>query len=356
MGLLHEVMVMLTSPPPRHFGTLQAGRGLAASMVVVHHVILFTAALEFTAGHLGVEFFFVLSGFVILMAHFDDIGKRETLQMFAWKRFRRLYPVYWIVLFPQLCFILARARTSNLYQRDPWTVVSNILLIHLHSTGVTVTVAWTLFHEILFYSFFALLILHRAAGSAVMAIWFLTSLLFFQSPHTYWGFFFSPLHLIFAMGMLAAWVVRRGPVPWPRALLPLGILLFAWAKHNISNSINTEGDTNNLLAGLGAMLAILGVMEFERRESISIPAWMLFLGDASYSIYLLHYPFIYAITPLTLGWALKHHLPLALWITSIWAASVLLGLQFHLWVERPLLRVLPKRFLPLRPTPKKQAA
>src|SRR5580698_4161777 len=91
------------------YGSLQAGRGIAALMVVLFHTIIFFAGdswdryslhLAFrTAGlALGVEYFFVLSGAVILLAHRDDIGHIATVPSYLWKRFRRVYPIYWIVL------------------------------------------------------------------------------------------------------------------------------------------------------------------------------------------------------------------------------------------------------------------
>ena len=52
----------------------------------------------FDFGHAGVEFFFVLSGFIILHIHWKDLGHPSRFSSFAGKRFLRIYPMYWLVL------------------------------------------------------------------------------------------------------------------------------------------------------------------------------------------------------------------------------------------------------------------
>ncbi len=46
----------------------------------------------FGFGHAGVDFFFVLSGFIIMHAHATDIGKPERLSRYLWRRVTRIYP------------------------------------------------------------------------------------------------------------------------------------------------------------------------------------------------------------------------------------------------------------------------
>lgn len=86
----------------RVINVLQAGRALAALAVVVHHAA--TAARDFVGpfagvsalrtGRFGVDFFFVLSGFII---YYSTVEKRRGLGDYAWARVRRLYLPYWPV-------------------------------------------------------------------------------------------------------------------------------------------------------------------------------------------------------------------------------------------------------------------
>jgi exopolysaccharide production protein ExoZ len=321
----------------RQLLSLQAGRAIAAMLVVVHHAALLSGAFSFNAGRLGVQYFFALSGIVILTAHWDDLDKPSAFPSFAWKRFRRIYPVYWIVLIPQLLWIATSPRHENLYQRDPWVIVSSILLVHLHSFHTTVTVAWTLFHEILFYAFFALILLNRRIGSIAMALWLAGSFFFFNPPNPFGANFFSPLHLIFGFGMFAAWLLRRGKIQWPAIPLVSGFAIFVWAC-GIANQRVEISDQTNLLAGFGAMLATLGLVEFERRGWLHVYAWITLLGDASYSIYLVHYPVLYALTPRAIVFLPQHHVSLLAATILLTLLSTIAGLLFHLFVERPLLQ------------------
>src|SRR5205823_13541637 len=97
--------LLIASPARPKLAWLQIFRGFAAVLVVIHHVTgstdfyLHSSFLGglFTVGWLGVDFFFVLSGFIITYIHYGDIGNRSTLKAYATKRFLRIYPIYWIV-------------------------------------------------------------------------------------------------------------------------------------------------------------------------------------------------------------------------------------------------------------------
>src|ERR1700709_2030127 len=88
------------------FKSLQAGRGLAALMVIFYHCegiislskYWHSSRHYFRFGASGVDFFFVLRGIVLFDGHQFDIGKIDKLREYAWKRFRRIYPIYWVVL------------------------------------------------------------------------------------------------------------------------------------------------------------------------------------------------------------------------------------------------------------------
>src|SRR5579864_9480491 len=104
---------MLTSPLDRHsmvtaprtLQSVRAFRGAAALLVLFFHassVSTFFLHSDFWSwlfffGYSGVDFFFVLSGFIIFLTHRADIGRSERLNAYLTKRFIRIYPVYWTV-------------------------------------------------------------------------------------------------------------------------------------------------------------------------------------------------------------------------------------------------------------------
>src|SRR4051812_16613211 len=84
--------------------TLQAYRGLAALLVVFSHAQNIYAKygpspgwpVLFQFGSAGVQFFFVLSGFIMLWVHAADIGRPAAAGKYFHKRFIRIYPIYWV--------------------------------------------------------------------------------------------------------------------------------------------------------------------------------------------------------------------------------------------------------------------
>lgn len=84
-----------------HYALLDGLRGVAALVVIWYHVFegFCTSAMDWTInhGHLGVDFFFLLSGFVISYAYDDRWGKM-TLASFAKRRLIRLQPMVFIAL------------------------------------------------------------------------------------------------------------------------------------------------------------------------------------------------------------------------------------------------------------------
>src|SRR5216683_3883717 len=81
--------------------TLQALRGISALLVLGLHSVPFAPHLFrylFSWGFAGVDFFFVLSGFILLYVHYGQIGRPEKLRSYFIRRFSRIYPSYWAVM------------------------------------------------------------------------------------------------------------------------------------------------------------------------------------------------------------------------------------------------------------------
>src|SRR5580692_2096905 len=86
---------------------IQLARGAAAVLVVLYHAGRGLALPQylghvplgglFNFGHAGIDFFFVLSGFIIFTVHHGDIGRPSALPRYVWRRLARIYPIYWVV-------------------------------------------------------------------------------------------------------------------------------------------------------------------------------------------------------------------------------------------------------------------
>jgi peptidoglycan/LPS O-acetylase OafA/YrhL len=107
----------VSEPAKKHFIILDSWRGIAALLVALFHLNLFSAiySLDFIRNaYLFVDFFFVLSGFVITHSYASRLGTVEGLGSFAIKRLGRLWPLHAVVL---LAFVAAESAKAFLAAR-----------------------------------------------------------------------------------------------------------------------------------------------------------------------------------------------------------------------------------------------
>lgn len=318
--------------------TLQAGRGIAALLVLLFHATgLFASASYwntiflhslFSFGHAGVEFFFALSGFIMVLVHQRDLGKPNALYAYARKRVTRIYPIYWIVT---LVVATLYAITGN----ERLSLLGNSIILVGRDNTALLAVAWTLFHEILFYSVFAIMILNRRLGLIAFTAWFSICIWFLgkEVPH----YAVAPLNVVFAFGMLAA-------VSYTRLARPLIVL---WPAIGAFCALGVEevylgllaNDARSLLYGAVAAIGIAAAVAAETTGSISSPKWLITLGDSSYSLYLVHYPVLAIVGQIWLASPLRS-LPSWMAFPALVFAAITAGFATHLLVEKRLMAIL----------------
>lgn len=134
---------------------LDALRGIAAMCVVFFHFTTkfrefygyhFSSKYDFNLGQYGVALFFVISGFVIFMT----LQKIKSLGDFAFKRFSRLYPSYWIciiITFSAITLFGLPGKEVTIKQ----ALVNFTMLQELFNVKNVDGAYWSLLPEILFY-------------------------------------------------------------------------------------------------------------------------------------------------------------------------------------------------------------
>ena len=94
---------MSTDKPIRHIASIDGLRAIAVTAVVLYHL----GISWLPGGFLGVDLFFVISGYVITRLILDSINKSSALDLraFYWARLRRIYPGFLFMVFSTIIFI-----------------------------------------------------------------------------------------------------------------------------------------------------------------------------------------------------------------------------------------------------------
>ncbi|MBE9161228.1 acyltransferase [Tychonema sp. LEGE 06208] len=349
-----------SSTPHKKLKLLQVYRGIAALLVVMVH-IYFTSAETlnqitflhlFKTGWSGVDYFFVLSGFIMVYVHGSAIGKKDQLKSFLVKRAVRIYPIYWIITLTVWCLFLVIPGFANNQDLSVGKVIASLLLIPQKDKPI-LQVGWTLIYEIYFYLLFSIAIWLKPKHSVpILSGWLLVTFLVFRKiiklPQDSFLLetVFGEMNLEFVLGCLAAYIVIKynnsiGKYRW--ILFGIGNLgyvivgvLAAWGNIWFSRILSF---------GMLATLLIIAITLIDLKDSPKIPDLLIFLGDASYSIFLTHFPVISAITKIVQKANLGKYFDGFFAPALVAVFAVVFGCIFYSLIEKPLTVFLRKNFV-----------
>lgn len=305
----------------------------------------------FSFGGAGVDIFFVLSGFIITYINRRSLSSRSNFPKFLRRRFVRIFPIYWVIitLFLLLQFILPSFYHTH-YPLGFSNLMGTYLLLpdHIMVNGVS----WTLSYELFFYFIFSLafLIRHR------LALWILSIsyvLVLIVVPFTGYDFatgnkwmslVLFPMNLEFFMGIIAALIIPKINRHLGIAFLITGTVGFLTSALISNNGYSLNSLLNRvILFGIPSFFIIAGIVRYELDRKIKVHNQLVLLGEASYSLYLLHLPIVAAgmiiLSKLNLQSGLTKHIAVIALILVICIGSIL----FFKWVERPLINRLNRK-------------
>ncbi|MFP7755029.1 acyltransferase family protein [Thermodesulfobacteriota bacterium B35] len=289
---------------------IHALRGIAAVAVVLYHASVWSGVYYATVfrgffdfGYIGVDAFFVLSGFIILHVHRHDTPGVGAWKQFFLKRVIRIYPPF----LPVSCILLLAYQVLPALANGNREVgiITSIFLLPTPAQPA-LEVSWTLMHEMLFYIFFSLYYLGRDLFLLSMGAWgLLLVVMIGQDGEMFLTRFLLNIHNIhFLLGMAVACITARTS-RWYRSALVTGLLLLAAYITAVYCHVNQELLVNHsvehLLLGVMFACVVYGLVGWERERGMNGTALWMLLGSASYSIYLVHYPLVSLLNRIA-GW------------------------------------------------------
>lgn len=380
--MIHPVPALENSPSAAafadtkpHYAILDGLRGVAAITVVCFHLFEAFATShidqKINHGYLAVDFFFMLSGFVMGYAY-DDRWKTMTVKEFLTRRFIRLHPMVVMgaiigaaVFYLQGCaaWDVSKISAASLLVA---TLINALLIpatpgFEIRGVGEMYPLngpSWSLFFEYIgniLYALFirkfstgvlSVLVLLAAAGLAVFAIWGPLGDICVGFSVTGENMLGGSLRLLFSFpaGLLLSRVFKPANVKGSFWIGGLAIVILS-AIPRIGGSEHLW--MNGLYDTLCVIILFPAIVYLGASEKMKNPVTLRiskFLGDISYPLYMVHYPFIYWYY----AWVKNENLTFrqsfpgaaALVIGSIFLAYVCLK-----WYDEPVRRFLGKRWL-----------
>jgi exopolysaccharide production protein ExoZ len=364
-----------TTAPKNYLLNIQVLRFVAAFLVVLGHVLTSADRMPLQNGELaltrsfadtfgvGVDIFFIISGFIMFYLCHDKFGRKGESRSFLLRRFIRVVPIYWAFTALMVISILIFADQVTTAIINPEHLLASLAFIPwMNPDGImrpVLKLGWTLNYEIFFYLAFGLVLnLPRRVAlpllfSAFLAAVALNALL----PSDLWilKFWSDPIILEFLLGIgLAAAFLRDWRLSFAQAAGLIALACFTLIV--LVPIAQLHGVTFRPLVYGVPSLMICAAFAFGPQMSADrlLDRALVLFGTASYCLYLSH-PFILnAVERLGPGWWTDH--PRA-FVTAACAASIFGSIALYLCLERPLVALFSRlagasgRFRRAKPVP-----
>lgn len=337
---------------------VQSLRGIAVLIVLVVHVEDMANRMPYfhnvhtwyseRFGYSAPDLFFVISGFIM---SYITLGMPFRPKQWAISRFIRIYPMYFLFTFLALLIFLARPDQPVMGSgpHDAWTIVQSFLMLPQKHLPL-LFVGWTVQHEVVFYLivFIVASTMRTALLVPVLTLLSLCALARWALVHRLgvadWSWNVPSLFLWqFLMGALVYRYREEA-----RRLGILGaaagatICLIGGVVFADSGSMGAEEPVRVLLFGAAYAFTLVAFLNHEnlaKSRGTYDPTdrpFIVRLGDASYSMYLVH-PFILAIFGHVGRWLDLTCAVAYLWLPVAYGAVIVCGMVLYPNVEKPLL-------------------
>jgi peptidoglycan/LPS O-acetylase OafA/YrhL len=338
---------------------LQFLRAIAVAMVVVDHTNFLVGLEKYLArrpipvecvhlGELGVNIFFVISGFIIAYTCLSDGAATPNISLatYSQRRFMRIVPFLWVCI-----AVYALFRYIGRDGAADWFSYLRAAIFYPFGPVVP-NQTWTLRHEALFYAVFASVLFMRRGRWAVLVAWGTSPILYnicvsigVVDRVPIFEYLLSRFNLLFLLGVgigvlyrKKRWKIDTHDGVMIAILLGLSVashIVYSWSGYSHLDLLTVSG------AGVSATIMVVFAAGLTANVQTRIGRSLLVLGDASYAVYLTHGIFISGI----LGYVPKVSpgIPSSIAVFSIAMAATAGGVAVHVWVERPMVQWLTAR-------------
>ncbi|GEO83045.1 acyltransferase [Pararhodospirillum oryzae] len=313
-----------------------------------YHVALIQTPLHLKdgGGHLGVVLFFLISGFII-----SHVAVKESRTEFLVKRVVRIFPPLMLA-----CALMAGA-SAVATSLDLLPIIGNtatsvrdyllsgtLLNYPIDRAPRALSLAWSLYAEILFYGLVALALPLMKSRPVASTVVLMLAVLGMILPAKADSLFFFHLHFtayipLFLIGR-AFYLERTGQLaPYHAGMITVANLLIMFLAHDLRVPGSFfHGPAELVVNDLIGILVFYGVMIWPISR---VPMIFKFFADISYSLYLVHLP----VGMLILNLAHAHGVPFGLGFAGAVSASVGTAYLSHRFLEAPSQRLV-RRWLP----------
>lgn len=285
-------------------------------------------------GWLGVEFFFLISGFVICMSAWG-----RSLGQFFRSRITRLYPAYWAAIV--LISAAATAFPVLADRPDIHRILLNLTMLHEPlGTPAVSGVFWSLWVELRFYLLFALVVWKGVTYRSTVAfccLWTLATVITHAANDTLLNSLLIPKYSAYFIAGIGFYLIHR----FGSHAMAWGIVGVSWLIAQETVLTETERFSKLIHADLsGGVASAVVTMCFAVMAGVALGwfkhlnwRWLTFAGTLTYPLYLVHESIGHLVI-----YGLHDHLNPTATVATTASAMLVLAWSLHVLAEKPLAR------------------
>jgi exopolysaccharide production protein ExoZ len=330
--------------------SIEALRFFAALLVVLYHCYYNLPVTQgmtrddltgpitwFHSGSVGVDIFFVISGFVMYAA----VANKPVFSALSFMsdRFWRIYPVVWAALIAKVALELMNISLGiGTLDAEAFTlprIIGQFLLLPMPFDYLLIGPTWTLSLEVIFYAVFSVgFLLNGLRGVAIGVLaWFAAGLIYnhvLGKPEPLLGILFQTLVIEFLYGVIIAHFYLRRSMPLGKLALAAGLTMLIISTFFLGKLAHFPV-AREYIAGIPAAIMVYGLIATD----YPAPRWLTLCGRSSYVLYLTH-DMVLGVTAGVIGIVFK----ISFWehealIVIPVVAAIIVALLLNVYLENP---------------------